>query len=374
MRRISIGPALALALFVAILPLVGKAQTPQDVTEPLPSIVESDDLEPWEIDKPVLHLHAGALWLTRSSDEKFVVGRVVGFNPGPPAVFGPDLAVRTTGALEFDWRPGMKLYGELDVTDATSVEVGYFGLNEWTQYRSLQTSSQTQPIFSPWLQFGIIPAAVGVTASQDYFWGSRLDQTEINVKRTLVDRRERIFKALAGFRYLSIQEHFRVFEEFTSPTPQGGDNEKTTDYTSNNLVGGQAGFDWVEFLGPIEVGLLTKAGVFGNFAKTHFANAQGVNAPNGGNAIPFFNGSAHDETVSVVVELGGSIAYPMGKHFMLRGGYNVFFMTNLALAPNQLEANLGNRLNSANFTGQAAIDTGSFVVYHGPSIGLDIHW
>jgi hypothetical protein len=167
----------------------------------------------------------------------------------------------------------------------------------------------------------------------------------------------RTFNFIAGFRWLEIQDYFRI-----QATGVGGaapvfnlDVE-----TYNRLLGGQFGVrtacDWdlfhFEFQG--------KAGMFYNDATSNLqANGTQLNAP--------VEISSEGECESFVGELNCMMSYRPCASVALRAGYQVIWICNVALGDRQIDAT--NPLAS----GVILNDRGD-LTFHGPSAGIDVRF
>jgi hypothetical protein len=125
---------------------------------------------------------------------------------------------------------------------------------------------------------------------------------------------------VAGFRMLGLDEQFRTGSTLTGPL--------WTDTTTNNvLCGGQIGAEPVFWnrCGWFRLEGLVKAGLFGNCAhqRTLFPTA-GQGLESRADSVPAFVG-----------ELGLTGVCKLNNCWSFRGGYEVLWITNTALAPDQ---------------------------------------
>jgi hypothetical protein len=308
-------------------------------------------------DRTALRWEMGALWLARSDQDSILIGRVFNLNSGET------IAPASTGSMDFGMQPGMRTLLELFATDQTSIEFVYFGINEWVNRSSLTTTSDSDPIVSPYLLYGVIPADGSTGATQNYVYDSTVNNTELNVRHYFMTSEERVISALVGFRWLSVQEAFTLSQgPFTNPPPQ---NERTRSITHNHLVGMQAGGEWLEYYGPVQTGLHAKGGLYGNIASMSVSNVETISD----SLVTIVDLHKRGGDVAGIGDLGASIAWPIVEGFNIRFAYDVFLVSSLALAPEQLPVN-----NPVLLPTTAVLKTDAFAVYHGPSVSFQVIW
>lgn len=315
----------------------------------------------------LIYFEMGALWLARNKPDNIVVGRVIDLD-------GNTLRTATTNSFNTGFEPGMKVLMGFIVDSDTRLEVSYFGLNEWFRRTSLQTSSDAQPIVSPYMSYGIIPAGPGVTADQQYAFDSQVSNVELNIKRFMFQRGDFAFSTLAGFRWFNLQEAMILDQSFVVPPIDlpNTTGETTTMFAHNHLVGLQIGGELLEDLGPLQLGLQGTAGAYANFGSMKLANLAVSNGPD----TVLFNSNKQATEACAIGQLSFSAEYMLFENVALRGGYDLLFVTGLAFAPDQLEANVVQSPSglAAVGAGPATLRQDGFAFYHGPSVTLIIFW
>jgi len=173
---------------------------------------------------------------------------------------------------------------------------------------------------------------------------------------------------LAGFRWLEWRENMVLSDTFSVGGISGTDLFNTT--TCNALYGGQVGIDATVFDrgGPFTVASVVKAGVFGN-AATQSSLYSTTEPPNTFTAGPFGQSRA---ATSFVGELGVTGEYRWSERISLRAGYTIFWISGLAMAPNQMPLQNLDIVDPAAST--TAINVGGSVIAQGLTLGVEGRW
>jgi hypothetical protein len=161
---------------------------------------------------------------------------------------------------------------------------------------------------------------------------------------------------LAGFRWVEWTDSMDI--AFVDPFGEGSLRSKT----GNNLYGGQIGADarlWNRG-GRFKLNAIGKAGVFYNsgvYQRTvAILDGAVINSP-----------SATSDETAFFGEVGLNATTQLTKSIAWRLGYNVFWLSGVATAPQQLAAN--------NVVGDpAVIDTNGSVLLHGVNTGIEARW
>jgi len=295
----------------------------------------------------------------------------------------------STRDFDFDFEPGIRVLFGWQVNECCAIEFGYLGGLNWASRIHVHGSNNLA-----------IPGDLGL-ASNDFYnademrldYSSNLNSYELNFVKTCccccccipgsccadetcgpagcgegcgggcgggcgstcgTIRGIRSLSIFTGFRYLSLDEVFNI---------QSTDlDEGTSDYnirTMNDLYGWQIGAAVRRCRGRVGWDLTGKAGIYGNWAE----QSQSV----GDFPPPFMLRSQRATSASNVAfvgELGLSAWYQFAEHFAVRGGYNLFWIEGVALAPDQLD--FTNTPSSG-----TALYAGNGVFLHGVNIGLE---
>jgi hypothetical protein len=282
---------------------------------------------------PTWKVRAGAVILTRSRPDQVVLARPIGG------------LIQISGGEDFDfgYAGGPDISIERRLGDGpNSVEVRYFGALNWNAAYDYGATGDIQigPIN--------IPLAFDVTAN----YQSKLNSTEFNFRHQRSDR----VTWLTGFRIIELNEQLDYNVDFIVPNLSG-----VSWNTSNHLYGGQVGADvafW-RLSGPLSVNGLFKAGIYGNDAENDFTFRV--------LDTPIIEGGASDNPVAFVGEIGATTAYQVTRHFAVRGGYQLLWISDVALASDQAQAMIDTLdVNAMNSSGD--------VFYHGAMAGGEFTW
>jgi hypothetical protein len=162
----------------------------------------------------------------------------------------------------------------------------------------------------------------------------------------------------AGLRYISIDEEFIFTAEGANPATQ---NARYAINTQNDLVGFQLGLDMIEQHCNWSYGIRGKVGGMVNVAEQH--SRVNIVDP-GGNPAPR-DEIASGHQLSFLAELGLVATYQLRPNLALRASYDFVYVQGVALAPQQLQFNTA---------AAADINTGSYVLLDGGSIGIEYVW
>jgi hypothetical protein len=229
-------------------------------------------------------------------------------------------------------------------------EVRYLGLHEWLQSDGAFSPGGAVVQYITPLGNTAFPALVGAS------YESNLHNIEVNLRWWPFER----LSILAGFRYLMLNEELTI-EHDIGP----GLNLATLEHeTANTLLGGQVGLEGVVvrfknvlFEGDsINLGGLVKVGYFNNRTKTDISITQPVGAN--------WFADDTDNQGTFLVEGVATIGYKITRNISLQLRYQLMWIENIAMAPEQVPA-------SDPFIGMASTDTED-VFYHGPWVGINV--
>ena len=277
--------------------------------------------------------------------------------PGVPLMInsGTGAAIASTSSLlDFNVGSGPALTAGGRFDDVLGIEASYFGFYDWhARGRFDLTAGNAATADVP---FPNLPAlAFDPGDYQTYEYKSDLTSVELNMRADLTDR----FNLLWGFRYLNLDENFRstLYESTNAVFGSYGIQ------TKNNLFGFQIGSQRTFWLtNSWTLSLNGKVGVFGNAAEqtTSGTFLDGGTGP--------AQRSASDARASVVSQLGLQTAVQLSRHIAIRGGYQVFYANNVALAASQI--------TTSNWAagGAGGISTNDELFAHGGNIGFELTW
>lgn len=271
-------------------------------------------------------------------------------SPAPPPPRFTQETVVTTRSLvhEFNFEPGYRL-GASYMERTWSVEGVYLWLNEWKgDKHKTGRSNLNYPFNNPNLAPGLRNADSAQAIYTSQFWTA-----EANYWRHVTPRRADYFSFswIAGLRYVQLNEKCEVaFDKRFQ-----GKSEYDV-HTKNYMPGPQVGLDiqvnpyrqwsW-DFFGKIG-GLLNY-----NRQKTFLAEEN--------DATVLRDTKRQNYSAALFIELGASLAWQFWSHMNLHLGYEVFYMSGVALAPERLSrSSSDHHAEKADPDGQLLID-GAFL-------------
>lgn len=317
---------------------------------------------------PETYVLADAVFLQRDNQS---LGRplVVDGPGGPPAIVPADLSFRT--------QPGLRLfYGQARGCDP-GWEIGYLGV--WGMFAEEVATSEVglleaaEPLG---LQQGVLQNADVARAT----YRSSLNSAEFNLFRRIADggpdplagepwRRggcydTGTFDWLVGFRWAGLDE--TALLAFT-PSQNAGSGLYDVSTSSNIFaaqVGGRGRMAWERW--AFET--WGKVG-FGGTAMRQ-AQAPIVNSDITVGGQPFVERPARSATeggVGLIGDLNFTLVYRIDETWGLRLGYNLIWLSGVALAPNQFDF-------TAPPAGGTGLNGGSGVYLYGANLGLEARW
>ena len=261
--------------------------------------------------------------------------------PGSIVASNPGLATRYFGAedFDFDFEAGYELGLARRFDNGYILEGRYFAVDH--------TAATT--IVTPGAFIGTgFTGPGGTTIAGRYL--TMLDNTEINIRRRHSER----ITLLGGFRMIELRDQARFI--LNNNVARGN-----YDY-DNRLYGGQLGgnLNLSPRASRLLVNVETKAGVYNNLVKG------GIYEFQGSNFIGTFNGD--DANTAFIGEINLNAGYRLTDHMVLRSGYQLLWIENVALASDAAVRSLTN----PSLLNNVSADQGLF--YHGATAGIDLVW
>ena len=219
------------------------------------------------------------------------------------------------------------------------VEGSYFGIEDWSD--TILLADIDTYLTTP--ATNIVGAVPGTL-----IYDSSLKSAEVNLRRAYSPW----ITWLVGFRWIEVDENLNA--DF------GGAASHNV-AVNNTLFGGQLGLDATLWDNGANLSMngVGKAGIFGNDAD-QLTTTAGI-----GGALPLI--AASSGQASFVGEIGLNARYRWTDRLTVIGGYNVLWITGVALAPDQLATT-----NIA--TGVATVSANGTLFYHGANAGLEYVW
>ncbi|MEN6556792.1 MAG: hypothetical protein ABFC54_01300 [Thermoguttaceae bacterium] len=220
--------------------------------------------------------------------------------------------------------PGLRLQLTGQVTDQMSFEVLGWGLQNWSVGRTLYTDPSWGNfwVYSPWLVNEYFDDTLR------YRYKSQVANAELNQRfQFLSFEPHRSCSWLWGVRYLHLSDDFSLLgADFD------GGYERLDLATKNNLVGMQLGLQ-TGFGGErFQLSVEAKVGLYANIYSQKFAETIGGNL---GDA--YVDGSHSGTELAALFEMSLLLRYRIAESLWLRGGYQYYGLTGLALGPRQLD-------------------------------------
>lgn len=291
----------------------------------------------------------------------------------PDVVTTEDIATNDdygTDNLSFDIDTGIRWTVGYQFSPADSLEFGGFGLINH-QDSDTFTSSVTSP-GGEVLRAAFNPEITDSAASnfaqayqQSINYSSELTNLELNYRHTLPRSSDGWQGSLlVGLRYLDLNEDFRMRSIDEDPdifpdTPTGRYDIDTDNDAIGLQMGGNLSY---QFSNDLNVGLRLRTGLLLNSANQDSEIRNDL-----GGQIVTTNGDNSDTEISPVLELGAFLNWALSQNVILSAGYNFMLFGNMVLAPNQFAT-------SSDFSDSLSELERGTVVYHGPSLGLQVRF
>lgn len=291
-------------------------------------------------DAPEWYATADALFLDRTQHYAGVLAVDVFTNN--PAVTGK--------ALDFGVAAGPRLSIGRVAASGMGVEGVYFGMQNWNAVAA--TPQDGVPfVFRVPGDLAHFARGFWLVDTINYSYGSKIQNVEANVFRRLGK-----LDLLAGFRYFSLSEDFRL-----SSYDFGNQFGNYTIDTRNRLYGAQLGARYRQQYQRLGFAISAKAGIFGN------ASGQTTSIVDRDWTSYSRNVTMNDMTTSFVGDLNFAGTLRLTDVWFLTAGYQLLWVQGVALAPYQLDFSV--TPDSSRF-----VDNDRGVFYHGATVGLGATW
>jgi hypothetical protein len=332
-----------------VMPLGGLAHGDETFSTACISMVE-------EVDDAVKTQHAtdcdcdywredgGCARWTATAEALFVHRTTAGSNPLFLENATGDTALDASD-LSFDYEAGVRLGLTRQRPCRWGLEVNYLSIDNWNSTVAVDS-----------LGFAFTENFSGFSYSDIERFTAQYDAKfysgEVNVRRQITDN----VTGLAGYRMFELDEDLMI----SGTAPFGFFTDILHTDTVNHLYGGQVGVDAHLFsLERARISSVAKAGVYYNWA------AQTSTDVNGSLVDPGFSLSDSRGTAAFLGELGIQGVYQVTNCLALRAGYNLLYVSQVALAPHQTN-------NTDLATGVVSVDTGGHLFAHGVVAGVEL--
>ena len=114
-------------------------------------------------------------------------------------------------------------------------------------------------------------------------------------------------------------------------------------------------------MGLVNFDFFAKTGIFANSSIQHQVLGDF------GNTVILRDTSGSATDVAYVSEIAAQVVVPLGSYFSIQGGYRIFWLNQMATAPNQFDF-------TDNADSGTHINTSSNLILHGANLGLTAKW
>ncbi|MFK7736834.1 MAG: BBP7 family outer membrane beta-barrel protein [Pirellulaceae bacterium] len=331
-------------------------------------------------------IYAGGMALKRTSDVggfsssvqnpttgAFIPQDIISTNgiSGTPALRASDLSFDN----DFQW--GLELVAALQTGVGSHLEARYFGLNNWNESMTASTVQSGNPtLFSIFSDFGVSPANGFDDTDRSFThtisYNSEIHNGEVNFRRRWVGGGGLTQGSwLFGIRHFDLDERFGFNAVGSSNNTFTFSTLRFFDYfteTRNQLTGVQVGGDfWFNVTPGLHLGIEGKSGLFGNHAEVESTVIS--------NSIPGGTLGEHmqEGQTAYLAEGVAQAVYRLNYSWSFRAAYNVLYVDNVALAPENFNTrDFSNGLGGAFSLARAPyIDVDGEVLYQGFSLGAE---
>jgi len=278
--------------------------------------------------------------------------------PPPPAVNPPFVPGTGTERLNSqDLNQSFAAGPKVDLTYhgdyGYDVELSFFEIDGWNSTAVVLPNGQSPSFAAPG---GFIQTTDTATQAMGWEYASRLYNAELNARWALCPG----VTMLAGFRWV---EEWENLQGILTPPALARKNPFWTTTTENDLYGFQIGGDWkIIERGRFSLSGLVKAGMFDN----HAAETTGVSIYR----KMYWESDATNQ-LAFLGDIGLEARYQLTPRLSLKAGYQAIWLEGVALAPGQIQKTFcnGDPLNT--YVQALGVNSGSGVLFHGATAGLE---
>lgn len=261
----------------------------------------------------------------------------------------PHYTVINTKALinDFDFEPGWRAAVFLNPNVKNGIEGNFLYLQPWTGEKSRHANATLFfPFTHPGYSTDFIHASEAHTKYVSHFWTG-----EVNYWRYFTPRNIDYFSlsGIFGARY------FRLTESFKLTMIRPPDKSTYSIHTKNHVYGAQLGLDFQ--MNPtnwLSWEAYAKVGVFGN--KTDQKQFMG----DLDNTVVLRDSERDKTQWGYFADVNAQVGFRFLRHFYLHAGYEMIFLTGLAIAPEQVDRHTRSSAGRKDYTHGNAIIHGMF--------------
>lgn len=252
--------------------------------------------------------------------------------------------------FDFDYNAAPRLFIRRDCSNCNGFELGYTGIDSWNDLK-LRGNPISPTLIGPG-GFPFVSAGPGAVFGAAY--GSEFHSAVANFRHRLNE----CTTVIAGFRMIDFSD--TLIAASAAPTAA----EYFTIDADNHMYGFQIGFDseLINCGGQFHVDSVLRAGLMFNDAD------QTTRVPVLAGLPVATNVSASDNHTSFIGELGIRSMYELSSTVSVGAGYHLIWLEGLALAPDQIP------VTSLIGGGNAALDTGGGLLFHGAALNATVRY
>lgn len=254
---------------------------------------------------------------------------------------------------------GARVFVGRRVDDSWGREAGYLGVYGMTAAQTLGGDGNLA-LAGP-LESQSLPFTDGNRVRATYV--STINSAEFNAFRSRCEGGDCI-DWLCGFRYLNVAEQAGLAFTCCEDSGVGPFHSSYNVQSSNNLIGGQLGGRARRTWENWAVEGWAKTGLFANVANQSQAP---IIDPTGSGTVVRDARSASGTETAFVADLNASLIYRLNDVWGIRAGYNLIWISGIALAPNQWDF-------STATAGGTTLTGGDSMFLSGANLGLEARW
>jgi hypothetical protein len=320
------------------------------------------------------YLEQSVVYMNRSAATHNLVALAIDLTSSPVPHFQSVLNIPLDlGAFSPGYRSTVGRYLGTDGSNRDhSVEFTFLGLTHWRSAEDL-TAVQPGGIFSL-VDASLTTPAFNASDFQSYLYTSSFNSYELNYRVARRPTRDRMIytrdstwvrentpsplpSLFGGLRVITLNERLNYFAESSVAT--GNYNVQT----HNNLVGLQGGGEWFYQRPEWRIGMRLKGGMLVNWAD-QISQVRILDA-NGTPVVPNRDERANKNIAALLGEISFIGAYQFTPRIALRLSYDLMWITDLALAQNQINFTPSNTGSQSSFQ--------KSLMFTGASVGFEIN-
>lgn len=247
---------------------------------------------------------------------------------------------------KFEFEPGYRVSLTFMPSDKNSFEAIYLDLQPWHGEKKKHYSDLHFPFSHSGYSHDFTDAETAHAKYKSHFWDA-----EFNYWRNFTPRNANYFalSGIVGFRYLQLNESFKL-----SMIRQPNKSSYSI-HTDNRMYGLQLGLDFqMNPMRWLSWDFFAKVGFFANDTeqKQFLGDLD--------NRVTLRHSKKHAWESGFFTDVSAQLGFNFLKYFNLHGGYQMMFLSGLAIAPEQVSNHVGSNAGKEDKTNGTAIIHGLF--------------